>query len=69
MGLHRSYGKVHAVGRLVGLDHTELKTPQALLWWASGEVVEGQVIVLRRNESYDFGSQLRRHLMRTTFVL
>jgi hypothetical protein len=30
-------------------------------------VVEGQVNVLRRNESYDFASQLRTNVIRTTF--
>ena len=69
MGLHRNYGKVHVVGRLVGLDHTQLKTPRALPWLVSGVVVEGQVNVLRRNESYDFGSQLRKNLISTTFIL
>lgn len=69
MGLHRSYGKVHVVGRLVGLEHTQSKTPRALLWWVSGVVVAGQANVLRRIESYDFGSQLRKNFMRITFVL
>ena len=31
MDLHRNCGKVRVVGRLVGLDHTESKIPQALL--------------------------------------
>lgn len=59
--LHHSCVRVHVVGRLVGLHHTQSGTLPALLRWVSDVVYEDQGNALGKIEFYDFWLQLLKY--------